>query len=102
LDVSPVWRYISGELIRIRLGVEKTVSRAERAWFLSYWERRARPESERDFLAGEILRVFDALCLIHNPSCFNGKKRWRMKRGDTGENQCIVRRRRESSVSILI
>jgi len=41
------------------------VSRAERAWFLSHRERRAKAESERDFLAGEIPRVFDAPYLIH-------------------------------------
>ena len=43
---------------RRRLGVGKTVSKAERARFLSQRERRAKPVSERDFLAGEILRVF--------------------------------------------
>jgi hypothetical protein len=39
------------------------VSKAERAWFLSRRERRAKPVSERDFLAGEILHVFKLLSL---------------------------------------
>jgi hypothetical protein len=46
---------------RRRLSVKKTVSKAERAWFLSRRERRAKPVSERDFLAGEIPRVFESL-----------------------------------------
>jgi len=32
---------------RIRLGVEKTVWKAERAWFLDRRERRAKPETEQ-------------------------------------------------------
>ena len=39
------------------------MSKAERAWFLSRRERRAKPVSERDFLAGEIPRVFTTLSL---------------------------------------
>jgi hypothetical protein len=39
------------------------VSKAEQAWFLSRMERRAKPVSERDFLAGEIPRVFESLSL---------------------------------------
>jgi hypothetical protein len=42
----------------LSLSVVKTVSKAERAWFLSRKERRVKPVSEQDFLAGEILRVF--------------------------------------------
>jgi len=41
------------------LDFEKAVRKAERAWFLSHRERRAKPVSERDFLTGEILRVFE-------------------------------------------
>ena len=37
--------------------------KAERAWFLDRRERRVKPESERDFLAGEISRVFETLSL---------------------------------------
>jgi hypothetical protein len=48
---------------RRRQGVGKTVSKAERARFLSQGERRAKPVSERDFLAGEIQRVFKTPCL---------------------------------------
>ena len=46
LKIEP-GRYISGELKRVRLGVKKTVSRAERAWFLSPGE-----ESEARIRAG--------------------------------------------------
>jgi len=36
------------------------MSKAKRARFLSLRERRAKPVSERDFLAGEIPRVFES------------------------------------------
>ncbi len=39
--------------------VEKTVRRAERAWFITEKEMGARPGSERSFLAGETERVFE-------------------------------------------
>jgi hypothetical protein len=44
--------------------IEKTVRKAERAWFLSRMEGRAKPVSEWDFLAGEIPRVFETPSLI--------------------------------------
>ena len=46
-------------IIKRRPVGEKTVSKAERAWFLSCRERRAKPVSERDFLAGKIPRVLE-------------------------------------------
>jgi len=46
------------------------VSKAERAWFLSQRERRAKPVSERDFLAGEIPSVFESL----SPSFSEGER----------------------------
>jgi hypothetical protein len=48
----------SGQLIK------KTVSKDERAWFLSRMERRAKTVSERIFLAGENSRVFVSTDLI--------------------------------------
>jgi len=38
--------------------IKKTVSKDERAWFLSRMERRAKTVSERIFHAGENTRVF--------------------------------------------
>jgi len=46
--------------------LEKTVRKAERARFLSRMERRAKPVSERDFLAGEIPRVLETLSLLRS------------------------------------
>jgi len=39
--------------------VEKTVRKAEGAWFISVKEMRARPVSDRSFLAGETESVFE-------------------------------------------
>jgi len=48
--------------------VEKTVRRAERAWFISAKEMGARPGSDRSFLAGETERNFVFEPLIGTPS----------------------------------
>jgi hypothetical protein len=44
--------------------IKKTDSKDERAWFLSFKEKRAKTESERIFLAGENSRVFVSTDLI--------------------------------------
>jgi hypothetical protein len=56
---------------RIRLGVEKTVWKAERAWFLDRRERRATLEGEP---LGQKRRVFETSSLIHNEALHHGKK----------------------------
>jgi hypothetical protein len=57
----------------IRQGVEKTLG-GPSGHASSPQERRARPESERDFLAGEIPRVFDTPYLIHNGNGYHGNR----------------------------
>jgi hypothetical protein len=61
--------------------IEKTVRKAERALRvarrrsnLSNRKRRAKPASERDFLAGEIPRVFDTPRLLNNHAIYYGKE----------------------------
>jgi hypothetical protein len=54
--------------------LEETVRKAERAWFLSIMERKAKPGSKRDFHAGEIPRVFGTPSLIIELSLYNGKR----------------------------
>jgi hypothetical protein len=44
--------------------IKKTVSKDERAWFLSFKEKRAKTVSERIFHAGENARVFVSTDLI--------------------------------------
>ncbi len=60
---------------------EKTVRKAERALRgakrrsnLLNRERRAKPASERDFLAGEIPRVFDTPSLLNDHAIYYGKE----------------------------
>ncbi len=67
--------------MRAGWGIEKTVRKAERVLrgakrrsnFLN-GERRAKPVSERDFLAGEIQRVFDTPSLLNDHTIYNGKE----------------------------
>jgi len=61
--------------------IEKTVRKAERALRgakrrsnLLNRERRAKLASERDFLAGEILRVFDTPSLLNDHTIYYGKE----------------------------
>jgi len=61
--------------------IEKTVRKAERALRgakrrsnLLNRERRAKPASERDFLAGEIPRVFDTPSLLNDHAIYYGKE----------------------------
>jgi hypothetical protein len=61
--------------------IEKTVRKAERALRgakrrsnLSNRERRVKPASERDFLAGEIPRVFNTPSLFNNHAIYYGKE----------------------------
>ncbi len=61
--------------------IEKTVRKAERALRgakrrsnLSNKERRAKPASERDFLAGETPRVLDTPSLLNDHAIYYGKE----------------------------
>jgi hypothetical protein len=59
----------------IRLGVEKTVWKAEWAWFLDRRERRAKPGIEPLFDSlGQKRRVFETPSLIHNNVFHHGRK----------------------------